>query len=114
MNGAFVAPQAGVVSSTLPEQVCVALPFGPSVPSGLPPWWQTTAVATLPVQNGGSLQGTVFATARLMTLLTGSLFVTVKLHVKTLLDVTPVGQVFVIAKPVVTRMPFVRRVLRSD
>jgi hypothetical protein len=102
MKGALVEPQAGAVSSTLPEQVCVALPFGPSVPSGLPAWWQTTAVVTPPVQKGGSLQGIVFVTVRLVTVLAGSRFVTVKLHVKRLPVATGLeGQVFDTCRPVV-------------
>jgi hypothetical protein len=52
--------QAGAVSVTLPVQVSVAEPFGPSVVTGLPPWLQETAVVTPSEQL--VVQGNVFVT----------------------------------------------------
>ena len=61
----------GAVSSTLPVQVSVALPFGPRVVTGVPapgPWRQGTATG---VPSG---KGTVFVTWRPATLKVGSRF----------------------------------------
>jgi hypothetical protein len=66
-----VAPQGGAVSLTLPVQVSVAVPFGPSVVTGVPapgPWRQGTAVVVPPGK------GTVFVTERPVTLKAGSRF----------------------------------------
>src|ERR1700693_3061340 len=91
-------PHAGAVSLTLPVQVSVAVPLGPSVVTGLPLWLQTVDVV------GPPGKGTWLATARLMTLLAGagSRFVTENVHVNPLPGATgSEGQVFVIARPVV-------------
>jgi hypothetical protein len=64
-------PQGGAVSSTLPVQVSVAVPFGPSTVTGVPapaPWRQGTAVV------GPPGKGTVFVTERPVTALAGSRF----------------------------------------
>ena len=66
-----VAPQAGAVSLTLPVQVSVEVPFGPSVVTGVPapdPWRQGTATGVPPGD------GTVFVTWRPVTLKAGSRF----------------------------------------
>ena len=71
---------------TLPVQVSVAVPFGPSVVTGEPapgPWRHGTAV-TVPPGNG-----TVFVTERPVTLKDGSRLCTVNVHVKP----TPGGDV---------------------
>jgi hypothetical protein len=65
------APQGGAVSSTLPVQVSVAVPFGPSVVTGTPapgPWRQGTPVVVPPGK------GTVFVTVSPVTLKDGSKF----------------------------------------
>jgi hypothetical protein len=71
-----VAAQAGAVSVTLPLQVSVAVPLGPSVVTGAGgvPWLQGVAVVVPPVHVGGLGQGTVFETESPVTLLTASLF----------------------------------------
>ena len=66
-----VAPQGGAVSSTLPMQVSVELPFGPSAVTGEPapgPWRHWTATGVPPGK------GTVFVTERPLTLKAGSRF----------------------------------------
>jgi hypothetical protein len=55
------APQAGVVSVTLPVQVSVGLPSAPSAVTGEPPWVQSTEDVVPPGK------GTVLVTARLLT-----------------------------------------------
>ena len=63
------APEGGAVSLTLPVQVSVAVPFGPSVVTGEPapgPWRQGTATGVPPGK------GTVFVTERPVTLKAGS------------------------------------------
>jgi hypothetical protein len=66
-----VALQGGAVSSTLPMQVSVAVPFGPSVVTGVPapaPCKHWTGTAVPPGK------GTVFVTERPVTLKAGSKF----------------------------------------
>jgi hypothetical protein len=57
--------------------------------------------------------GTVFVTATLMTLLSGFKFLTVNVHVMPAPGDANTGQVFVIAKPVVTWIPLVRGLVLS-
>src|SRR5260221_12949 len=83
-------------------QVSVAVPLAPSVVTGLPPWVQTCDVVVPPGN------GTVFVTARLMTLLAGSRFATVNVHSKAGPGAANVGHVLEIANPVVTWIPLVR------
>ena len=91
-----LAPQAGAVSFTLPVQVSVAVPLAPSVVTGLPPWLQTVDVV------GPPGKGTWLVTARLMTVLFGSRFVTENVHEKGLRGgIGSDGQVFEIERPVV-------------
>src|SRR5260221_501260 len=89
-------PQAGAVSLTVPVQVSVAVPLAPSVVTGLPLWLHGVDVVVPPGN------GTVFVTARLMTVLPGSRFVTENVHEKALRGGTGSdGQVFEIERPVV-------------
>ena len=101
--------QAGAVSLTLPVQVSVVVPLGPSVATGLPPWLHGVDVV------GPPGNGTVLVTARLVTLKSGSRFLTENVHVMPLPGDAQTGQLFVVAKPVVvTRALLVRGALRSD
>src|SRR6185369_16854697 len=99
--------QAGAVSFTAPVQLSVAVPFGPSVVTGLPPWLHGVDVVVPPGN------GTVFVTATLITLLSGFRFETLNVHVIGAPGDANVGHVFEIAKPVVTWIPLVRGAFRS-
>src|SRR5260221_12231897 len=89
-------PQAGAVSLTVPVQVSVAVPLAPSVVTGLPLWLHGVDVVVPPGN------GTVFVTARLMTVLPGSRFVTENVHEKALTGGTRSGgEVFETERPVV-------------
>jgi hypothetical protein len=77
-------------------QVSVAVPLAPSVVTGFPPWVQTVDVVVPPGN------GTVFVTARLMTVLAGSRFVTENVHWNGVPGASALdGQVFEIDRPVV-------------
>src|SRR5258706_160080 len=102
-----LAPQGGATSSTAPVQVSVAVPLAPSVVTGLPPWLQTVDVVVPPGN------GTVFVTATLITLLSGSRFDTVNVHTIAAPGDANVGHVLEIANPVVTWIPLVRGAFRS-
>jgi len=92
----LLEPQAGAVSCTLPVQVSVAVPLGPSDVTGLPPWLQGADVVVPPGK------GSVLVTERLVMLLLGSRFVIEKLHVNVLPGATgPSGQVLETERPTV-------------
>src|SRR5438105_3697161 len=103
-----LAPQAGAISSTLPVQVSVAVPLAPSVVTGLPPWLHGVDVVVPPGN------GTVFVTVTLITSLSGFRFETLNVHTIAAPGDANVGQVFEIPNPVVTWMPVVRGLVRSD
>src|SRR5258706_6288097 len=100
--------QGGAASSTVPVQVSVAVPFGPSVVTGLPPWLHGVDVVVPPGN------GTVFVTATLITLLSGFRFWTLNVQTIAAPGDANVGHVFEIANPVVTWIPLVRGLVRSD
>src|SRR5258706_6282873 len=88
-------PQAGAVSLTVPVQVSVAVPLAPSVVTGLPLWLHGVDVVVPPGN------GTVFVTARLMTVLPGSRFVTENVHVNAVPGATgSEDEVFLTDRPV--------------
>src|SRR5258706_581936 len=95
-------PQGGATSSTAPVQVSVAVPLAPSVVTGLPPWLQTVDVVVPPGK------GTVFVTARLITLLPGSRFETLNVHVIPAPGDTNVEHDLLIANTAVTCSQLVR------
>ncbi len=84
----------------VPPQVSPGLPRGWSAVTGVPAGnSQGMDTGRLPPTGG---KGTVFATARVMTVLTGSRFWTVYEHVNEAPGGSKEGQVLVIARPVVT------------
>jgi hypothetical protein len=94
----WLAPHGGAVSSTLPWQVSVAEPNGPSAVTGLPapgPWRQGTADVVPPGE------GTVFVTLRPVTLKAGSRFWTTNVHVKMAPGAADGGQLLETPMPVV-------------
>src|SRR5258708_13731355 len=93
------ASQGGAVSLTLPVQLSVAVPLGPSVVTGLPPWLHGTDVVVPPGN------GTVFVTATLITLLSGFRFETLNVQTIAAPGDAQVGQVFETPNPSVTRSP---------
>src|SRR2546427_577385 len=103
-----LAPHGGAISSTAPMQVSVAVPLAPSVVTGLPPWLHGVDVVVPPGN------GTVFVTATLITLLSGFRFETLNVHTIAAPGDAKVGHVLEIANPVVTWIPLVRGLVRSD
>src|SRR5258706_3961614 len=99
--------QGGAASSTVPVQLSVAVPFGPSVVTGLPPWLQGVD-DVVPPGNG-----TVFVTATLITLLSGFRFWTLNVQTIAAPGDANVGHVFEIANHVVTWIPLVRGAFMS-